>query len=143
MDSQQPPSVDELEQDQQVALFSISTVFPFRIFPTKISVDKKKIDIIHELFIGSKQIQSILIVDVMNVVVETNLFFAKLRIHDKLPMHGSIVVEYLPRAGALKMRRIIEGLLVGDRSHVDTSKVPSRKLASQMERIGRAKMTKS
>jgi len=104
-------------------------------------VDKKKIDIIEQTFIASKNIQSILIVDVASVIVETSLFFGQLTIHDKLPMHGPITIEYLPRSGALKMRRIIEGLIVGDRSHVDTSQVSGKKLVSQMENIGSAKST--
>lgn len=134
-------SIDSLVEEQQKSLYSISTVFPFRLFPTTVSADKKKIDIIEELFFRSKQIQSILIQDIITVSVETSLFFGKLTIHDKLPMHDPIEINYLPRADALKMRRVIEGLLVGDRSQVDTTQTSHDNLVSKLEVIGSAKST--
>lgn len=135
----QPPSIEELEQQQQVALFSISTVFPFRLFPTKLSVDKKKVDISAGVFFGSKQIQSMLIADIDSVVVDTSAFFAKLTIRDKLAMHSPITIDYLQKEEALKMRRLIEGLIVGDRSHLDTSVITDENLLPKLEQIGSAK----
>lgn len=133
--------LEALVQDQQVPLFCVTTVFPFRLFPTTVSVDKKKVDVIREIFYKSKHIQSILIQDIANVTVETNLFFAQLVINDRLPLNQPIVIEYLPKESAMKIRRIIEGLLVGDHAQIDTAQSSGDHFVSQLETIGRAKST--
>jgi hypothetical protein len=140
MDTQsQPLSIDELEQQQLVALFSISTVFPFHLFPTRLSVDKRKVNISKGIFFGSKQVQSMLIVDIDSVVVDTSALFAKLTIRDKLALNLPIFVDFLQKEEALKMRRVIEGLIVGDRSRVDLSVITDENLLPKLEQIGSSK----
>lgn len=133
--------LEELTRDQSTTLLTLQTAFPFNFFPTIVSVDKKKIDIINRYFFFSKSIESILIADVASVTVETSLLYAKLSIFNKLPMHEPIEIEHLPKSDTLKIRRIIEGLMIGDRENVSMEGVGTKELVPRLEKIGQAKST--
>ncbi len=79
---QDSDKLDDLVQKAQNPLISISSVFPFMLFPTKLSVEPTKINITHKEFIASEGIQSINIKNVSDVIVQTNPFFASIKIID-------------------------------------------------------------
>ncbi|PWU23681.1 hypothetical protein C5B42_02095 [Candidatus Cerribacteria bacterium 'Amazon FNV 2010 28 9'] len=140
----QPDSLDTLQKKKEtivtsVALYKISTVFPFRVFPTVITVDHQKVDISTSVFFGSREINSILIDDIGSVVVDTSPFFATMTIHDRLPTREKITVEYLPKDKALKMRRIIEGLIISHKTNTNLQNQPPSAAAARLESMGKIK----
>lgn len=137
-----PEEVKKLEELATVdnrALAQVQTIFPFQLFPTVVSVDRTKITINQQLFFFSRQIQGIMIKDLMSVVVETDLFFGTLQIVDRLFPQDTIVVRYLPKNPAIRMRRIIEGLIVAHQEKIDITKVSHEELVMKLEEIGRTK----
>lgn len=137
-----PPSarakLDALVAQEGHPLFSVRSVFPFHFFPKVVSVDRKKISITDHVFLGAAQVQSVLVVDIATLVVETSLMFAELTIHDKLPGHKPIRVDYLPKRSTQKLHRIVEGLLIADRSGIDVTQISDAELVSKLEELGRA-----
>lgn len=121
-------------------LYSISSVFPFDIFSTTISVEKTKLNVVRNLFFGSQRVESILITELAQVEVDTTLFFASLYMHSRLVNADPIIVYHLRKAEALKMRRIVTGLMVGVSAKVDWSKVATDELLTRIEEIGSTKV---
>src|SRR5579871_70111 len=74
-------------------LYTISTVFPIEFFPTKISIEKTKVNIVRDIFFGAKEVESILISEISNVEVFTSLFFATLQLTVRLPSIAPKVVR--------------------------------------------------
>ncbi len=120
-------------------LLQIKTVFPFDLFPDTIIIDENKVSIVHKTFFASESITSILLKELTDVSVETNIFFAKLNFtyshHPMRPMYES--VSFLRKAEALESKRILEGLLVlriGE--HVDLQRAHPAERVSEIERLG-------
>ncbi len=138
-DSQQLMKLGKLLRNGDEIIYSIRTVFPFRIFPQMVSVDKKKVNIVRWYFFGTEQITTVLIQDIAGVHVSTNLFFANLTIHARLPGARPISVNYLPKFDALKMQEIMEGLLMSKYENIDISNIPPQQLNATLQHVGNVK----
>src|SRR3989344_42951 len=71
----------ELVQQSDKVLFRIRAVFPFDFFPDEIIVDVNKVNIIQNSLL-SKNMHSVFIKDISDVVVQTGILFACLSIID-------------------------------------------------------------
>ncbi len=142
--AQQSVAVSQLQnlaQDEQPVLMALSTVFPFKFFPTTITIEKTKVNIKNRLFFGSSEIQSVLISDLSTCETESNFFFAVLKLVTRIPNAPSITINYLPKEEAMKARRIIQGLMVGVMNKVDLTKVSTTELLESIEQVGDSKAT--
>jgi len=139
---QQSEAVSQLEnlaQDEQPLLMTLSTVFPFKIFPTHITIEKTKVNIKETLFFASSNIQSIMIGDISSCETESNLFFGLIKLVTRIPNSPPVIINYLPKEEALKARRIIQGLMVGVMNKVDLAKVSTPQLLESVEQMGDSK----
>jgi hypothetical protein len=128
---------EQLVQKSETPLYSISTIFPFQFFPKHIIVDLNKVSIINNLFFFSKRRHSIFIEDVTDVYTDTNLLFASLSVIDRGFIENEIKTSYLHKSEAVKMRRIIQGLLVAHRQKVDLSNLEGTpQLVAKLESLG-------
>lgn len=119
-------------------LLTISSVFPFELFPDVLIIDENKVGIIHRNSWFSEHVHSVFIEDVTEVSVEKNMFLATLRVVDgrNLRFPLEYVIRKLNIREALEARKLIEGLVVAKRQKIDLSKVDIKKVISQMENIG-------
>lgn len=121
--------------DAQI-MVSIQTIFPFQLFPTTLYVDRTKLTIDRMYFFGSHEIKTILIRDLLTITLETDLFFASLKIEDRLYPMDIEVIRHLPKSAAARFRAIAEGIRVGINEDIDLSQVPRKILINQAEKLG-------
>lgn len=131
--------LEDLAEKSDQILLKISTVFPFTFFVNDIIVDPYKVNIIFRNFFWSEQIHSVMIRDILDVVVETSIFFATLRIVDQGYTENSINITYLWKKDALEARKIIQGLIVAHRQGIDMSKSDEDGFKTSVENIGRVR----
>lgn len=134
----QAQKLDNLVEKTQAPLLSIRQSIPLNPFPNEIIVDINKINIIIRYFFFSKHIHSVYIKDVSDVMVETGLFFATLRIVDVGFTENSIDINYLKTHEAERARRIIQGLVVAQKNGIDFSLFEDSKLCEKIEHLGEA-----
>lgn len=131
--------LDDLAEKSDSILLKISTVWPFTFFTHDIIIDTYKVNIVFRNFFWSEQIHSVMIRDVLDIVVETSIFFATLKIVDQGYIENSIDIQYLKRKDAMEARKIIQGLIVAHRQGVDLSTVKPFDVKSKVEEVGKVK----
>lgn len=130
----------QLAQADSTPLLSFQSVFPFDLFPDRITIDRNKVTVIRHIFFFESMVQSVLIKDIMTVVVEQSLLFASLQIVDRMPTRHTLTVVKLPKEEARQARWIIEGLIVSSQQEeMDLSSVPNDVLLPKLIEIGKAK----
>lgn len=122
--------------ETESVLLTVSTAFPFTLFPDKIIITEEKVSLVSQLFFFSKQVRSILIKDIATVQAETSLFFGKLTIIDKNYQALPIIVAFLKRDEALEARRVLQGLIVIARENMELTHVQSDDLTKAVGELG-------
>ena len=117
-------------------LLTISTVFPFTLFPDKLIITESKINLISQIFFFSKQVRSVLIKDIATVQAETSLLFGKLSIIDKNSKAPPTILTFLKNKDALEARRIIQGLILISRENVELTHLQSKNLTKTVSNLG-------
>ncbi len=127
---------EEKAQKDANIVAQVRTIFPFKLFPTTLYVDRTKLTIDEQYFFFSHECKTVLLPDIMTITIETNLFFATLKIEDRLAPINVATVRFLPKQQAERFRQIAEGLRMGIHDNIDLTKVPREILADRAERIG-------
>lgn len=138
-DEKNQQKLDGLLQKTNNVLLKIKTHLPLDIFPDEIIIDINKVNIISNLFFKSKDIHSIMITDISDVIVTTSLLFAQLQIIDKGYTENSRFVRYLKKKEAFQARDIIQGLMVAHHKEIDLSKMADYDLANKIAELGKIK----
>lgn len=120
-------------------LYRTSTVFPFDFFPDEIIIDLNKINIIHHDFLATENVYSALIRGLHNAEVAAGPFLATLTIYDSNFKMPSVVVRKLAKNDALKIRRILLGLILIYKQGFDPTDTPSEDLIKVAEELGKAR----
>lgn len=128
----------DLVEKSREPLLQIKTIIPFNPFPDEIIIDINKVNIINRYFFWSRHIHSVYIKDISDVIVETGLIFSTLKIVDVGFTENSIDIKYLSTGGAIKARKIIQGLVVAHKNGIDPSKYEFSDLSDQLEELGKA-----
>ena len=127
-----------LVSKSEKVLLHVKAVFPFDFFPDEVLIDENKVNIIHHMFFYSQEVQSIIIQHIKDVIVDTSLFFATLKILPDGYNENWVSVSYLKRKDALGAKEIIAGLLVGFKEGVDITKVETPNLVQKIQTLGAA-----
>lgn len=131
--------LEDLAEKSNEVLLKVSTVFPFTFFVNDIIVDPYKVNVVFREFFYSEHIHSIMVKDILDVVVETSLFFATVKIVDQGYTENSVNIEYLKKADALKLRKLIQGLVIAHRQAVDLSILHPSRIKDKAEELGMVK----
>jgi hypothetical protein len=115
-------------------LASISSIFPFDIFPNIINAEDGRITIIQRHLLSSV-VHSVDIKDISNVFINTAFFFSQLVIISNTFEDNEIRIKFLRPKEAILIRRIIEGLRVFERKQIDTSTYTKEELISKLEEL--------
>lgn len=135
---QHDQKLNDLVEQSRNPLFTFQTAIPLNPFPDKVTIDINKVNIIYRYFFSSEHIHSVSIKDISDVLVETSWFFSTLKIIDVGFTENSIDVNYLKTNEAVKARKIIQGLIVANKSGVDLSKCDISDLIEKLEELGKA-----
>lgn len=126
------------EKTSQI-LIRLKGFFPLDLFPDEIVVDANKINIVYRYFIESEDTKSILIEDVEDVIIQTIPFFATLIIIDRRDPEKPTKIGFLKKKEAYRAKRIIEGLIIAKKKHIDVGKIVSKETTEQLEKLGEVK----
>ncbi len=127
-------SVDELVKSSNRCIISISSAFPWNLFPTTINVEESRVTFIFRQFLSS-QSHSVDIKDISNVFIESSLFLATLQIVSKTYIQNDIKIGNLSKKRAIKVRMIIEGLRTLTTHNINTSSYKVNELISKIEQM--------
>ncbi|MFZ5376823.1 MAG: hypothetical protein ACOZAN_04130 [Patescibacteria group bacterium] len=136
---------DQLEKIHSVldagsqVLIRVSTVFPFKFFPTTIVVGKSKLDIIYRFF-ATTRTESILISNIVSVKMETAFIFASIEIETDVPHTQAIKISTLPISKARQLVDLVQGLMISYDMKAELSSVSSDHLKQPLKQIGRTKL---
>lgn len=130
--------LDSLVEHASAPLFTLSSVWPFDLFPNKIIIGENKVDFIYNDFFWTKHTFSALVKNINNVQISVGPFFASLTLemigYEANP--GS--VKFLPVREAARARRIIMGLAACAKEEVDLADLRHDEVLSKVEQIGMA-----
>lgn len=129
--------LDQLLHGSNTVLLRIKSHLLLDIFPDELILDINKVNLVSNLFFKSKDIHSIMIGDISDVIVTTSLFFAQLQIIDKGYTENSRFIKFLKKKEAYKARDLIQGLVVANDKEIDLSKVSDQDLAQKIEELGK------
>ncbi len=129
--------LDTLVENSNQILYKTRTVFPFHLFPKEIIVDINKVSVLDRQLFDTGRIRSITIRTISDIFIDTGFLFAKLSIIDRDFTENSMHIDYLPRDEAVKIRRIIQGLMVGYEKGIDFTKLSAEEIVDKLEEIGK------
>ena len=98
-------------------LASVTSIFPFDLFPNTVNVEEGRIK------------------DISNVFINLAPFFAQLVIVSKTFARNQIKIKYLKKDEAIFARRMIEGLRVFESKQIDTSIYSREELIAKLKEL--------
>lgn len=126
--------VIELVKKSNRCIISVSSIFPWNIFPSTIEVEESRVTFISRQFMSS-QSHSVDIKDISNVFIESSLLFATLQVVSRTYIKNHIKINYLNKAKATKIKMIIEGLRTFASNDIDTSNYEVAELISKLSEL--------
>lgn len=123
-----------LIQKSNKLIFSMTSVFPFDIFPNTINIEEGRITIITRHLFSSEE-HSIDIKNISNIFIYTSIFFSQLVVISRTFEENEIKVRNLIPSQAVYARRMIEGLRVIDHAEIDTSGYSKKELVKKLEKL--------
>jgi hypothetical protein len=131
-------------------LFKAESIFPLTLFPDTVILDRDKLSIIERRFFKVATTSTVRIEDILSADVNVGPFFGSVSVvprvftyqmsqkqqHGEEPSPASI--KYLWKHDALKLNKIINGYMIARLKKIDTTKIPSGKLASLLEELGKS-----
>ncbi len=120
-------AVNDLVKKSNSNIISISSAFPWDLFPNTIEVEESKVIFKFNQFLSS-QSHSLDIKDISNVFIETSLFFASLQVVSRTFVQNEIKIGKLNKAKAEQVQSIIEGLRTFAENNINTSSYEIKEL---------------
>ncbi len=132
-------TLEEIAVNSARIVYHIQTVFPFVVFTDEVIADEEKLSVVIGRFFKSGYMRSVMLKDIANVSVDTSILFASLTIIDRNFIQDPLVVKYLKKNEALRMRRILMGLIIANNNKVSLSEYSLEEIREYTEEIGRAR----
>lgn len=123
--------VDELVRKSNRSIITVSSTFPWNLFPNTIDVEESRVTFIFRQFMTS-QSHSVDIKDISNVFIESGFIFATLQVVSRTFVQNDIKINYLNKKQAAKVKRVIEGLRTFSNSNIDTSNYEVNDLVNKL-----------
>ncbi len=124
--------VNDLVKKSNRLIISISSLFPWDLFPNTIDVEESRVTFKFRQFLSS-QSHSVDIKDISNVFIESSIFFATLQVVSRTYTQNEIKIGNLHKAKAKKVQRIIEGLRTFTENKINTSNYEIDELIAKIE----------
>lgn len=125
-------TVSDLIAKSNRSIISISSLFPWNLFPNTINVEENRVTFIFRQLLAS-QSHSIEIKDITNVFIESSLFFATIQVVSRTYIQNDIKIGFLYKKKAVKVQRIIEGLRTFREYNINTSNYEIDELVAKIE----------
>ncbi len=125
-------AVNDLIKQSNRCIISLSSHFPWTLFPNTIEVEESRVTFIFRQFLSS-QTHSIDIKDISSVLIESSPFFATLHIVSRTYIENEIMIGHLNTTKARRVQMIIEGLRTFAEHDIDTSNYEINELVAKIE----------
>lgn len=131
--------INELIQKSRKPLFELSTVFPFDLFPDKLSIELDRVNIYHKNFLKTGEVRGIAMNNIGEVVIGLSPFLTTLRIiEERIGPEATHVFKPVWKEDAVRARRIITGLIIANKEGIDLTIFSTQELAKKAEDLGRS-----
>ncbi len=127
-------AVSDLIRKSNRCIISISSLFPWTLFPNTIDVEESRVTFIFRQFLAS-QSHTVNIKDISNVFIETSPFFASLQIVSRTFIQNDITIGHLNARKAERVKMVIEGLRTFAEKNIDTSNYEVNELVAEIEKF--------
>lgn len=124
-------AVSDLIKKSNRRIISISSLFPWSLFPDTIEVEESRVTFIFRQLLSS-QSHSVNIKDISNVFIQSSLFFASLQIVSRTFVQNDITIDHLSIRKAHRVQMVIEGLRTFAEHNIDTSSYEIRELIAKI-----------
>lgn len=125
---------EEMVRKSNRVVLSISTVFPWNIFPTTVRIQENKVCFLFRQFMTSQE-QDVDIKDISNTHIEQSFFFASLKVISNTFANEPVIIEHLKKKDALRARMLIQGLQLFNQKNIDTSNYEIKDLIDKLEEL--------
>lgn len=125
-----------VEQSHEV-LAQATTIFPFKLFPDTVVVDRTKITIIKRNFFWSEDVVSIRIEDILNANTGVDLFFGSLNVSSRV-MNSTdhYLIKFLWKQDAMHLKHIIQGYVIAQHNDINVAHLPRQELIDTLTELG-------
>jgi hypothetical protein len=124
--------VSDLVKMSNRSIISISSLFPWDLFPSTIDVEESRVTFKSNQFL-SNQSHSVDIKDISNIFIESSPFFSTLQVVSRTFIQNDIKIGYLNKTKAKKVQGIIEGLRTFAEHNINTSDYEIDELIKKIE----------
>jgi len=117
-------------------LYAAKTVFPFVLFSDTIKIDRQKITIVHNDFLGKSQTASTEIKNVMNIEADVGPLFGSITVTSKHFLNNTQSIRYLRRGDVAAIQRLLQGFMIAQRAKIDTDNIGKKQLLDLLNQLG-------
>lgn len=96
---------------KQQPILTLTSIFPFKLFPDKLLIFDDRITIIKKLGPGMEQVRHIHLKEIAQTEADCGPIFGHLHIIPKLRTEEVMTIDRISRAKALEARELIESLI--------------------------------
>jgi hypothetical protein len=139
---------EETKQELNEAIYGSNEVLltaktVFSLFPDTIVLDRAKLTITKRKSIGSADIVSLRIEDILNITASVGPLFGQVTITSRVLGAEPLIIPKLTRGDALRLKRIGQGYIMVLQREIDCNKIPTRELIGMLDKLGEDEHTGS
>lgn len=127
--------IDVTEKAHDV-LFEAETVFPFTLFPDTITLDKEKLSVASRQFFRVARIITVPLTSLISAEANVGPFFGSVRMTSKYFVNSSHSVNFLRRADATQVHRLLQGFIIAQEKGIDVSDIETEDLKALLHDLG-------
>ncbi len=125
-----------IEQSNEV-LARASTIFPLKLFPDTVILDRAKLTVIRRQFFYSEDVMSIRIEDILNVSASVGPFFGSLTVATRvLSSDDHFTINKLTRRDAQHLKHIIQGYVIARHNAIECDHLTLEQLINTLHELG-------
>lgn len=128
--------LDAVEESSE-QLMSFKTVFPFKLLPDEISIDREQVTLRKRAAPGSEEVTTIKFQDLSNVEHTTGPFYGSIKIYSQVVTEGHYTIEKLRNSDAQKIHALLQGFLIAEDKDIDWSGIPRDELIVLLTELGK------
>ncbi len=118
-------------------LATASAVFPFDLFPDRITLDRTKVIITKRNFFWSSEVISIRIEDILNISAGLGPFFGSITIASRVMSSvDHFTIKYFWRKDAIRLKHIIQGYVIAHHNNIDVSNLSKKEMVVMLSELG-------
>lgn len=110
---------ETLKKQANTFLFTTKTVWPFKMFPSTLVIDRYKVEIRVGRFFMTNNYHTMLIPNIHNVVLHQGVFLSGLEFEVTGYEQNPPKIHYLDTVGARRAKELIDALIIADKQRVN------------------------